>query len=604
MFRYLALLWNVESAPASSVAEDLERRIRAMSAGWSVVLRAAGLVVLMADRSRHLSAQQLFAGRGIVLGEIFPRLICLDGDEFVGQPEFGANETEELVESHGRILASRYWGNFVAFILDAKKGARLVFKDPCGSLPCYFTERGGVQLVFSCLGDCHELGLRFKVNWSFVRSRVICGLRDLRANSLTEISSVHRGECIHFNREGAVESRFTYWHPTAFAGAMEPIEPKVAHRAVRTTVLSCVRSMAARHVSVLAQVSGGLDSSMVLGCLGELPSRPELACYTVYVPDSVCDERRWARYAVRRKGYHHAEVQLEPRKLVYKDLPPLAASVEPASYFTHWQRGPVERDLAARYSATAVFTGEGGDSAFCATSYVFAVDHSLRRFGLGLRTLRTALRVATRRDRTIWNVLGKALGRVVFGIGAAEDWQRLAPFCRLVSTEVRKPVAAEASMRSTWLDKISWETSLRMGPLAFAPSFYDLSTSHRDAAPAAVSPLCAQPVYEMCARIPVDVHFDGGRVRGLARRAFANEVPEPILRRQWKDRPLLQLGEVIRLNLPFIREHLLDGALMKEGILDRVAVEQALRNGPTSSNAIGSEILSHLDLELWIRGSA
>jgi asparagine synthase (glutamine-hydrolysing) len=101
----------------------------------------------------------------------------------------------------------------------------------------------------------------------------------------------------------------------------------------------------------------------------------------------------------------------------------------------------------------------------------------------------------------------------------------------------------------------------------------------------------------------VDVHFDG-RVRGLARRAFARELPEPILRRQWKDRPLLQLGEVIRLNLPFIREHLLEGALMRAGILDRAAVEQALRNGPSSSNAVGSEILSHLDLELWVRSCA
>jgi asparagine synthase (glutamine-hydrolysing) len=604
LFRYLALLWNVESAQCSAVAEDLERRILAISSSWSAVFRAAGVAVLVADRSRHLNAIGFFAECGVVLGEIFPRLNAFDGDASVERAEFGAKDTQAVIDSQGRILASSYWGDFVAFILEPNNGARLVFKDPCGSLPCYFTQYGGVRLMFSCLGDCRELGLRFTVNWSFVRSRVTSGLLDLRADSLTEISSVHRGECIRLNREGAVESRFVYWHPKNFAGANDPVEPAVAPFAVHATVLHCVASMAARHISVLAQVSGGLDSSIILGCLGGLRSRPDIACYTVYIPDSVCDERRWARYAVERKGYQHAEVPLEARKLVYQDLPALAASVEPASYFTHWQRGPLERALAARYGATAVFTGEGGDAAFCATSYVFAVDHSLRRFGLGLRTLQTALRVATRRDRTVWNVLGKALGRVVFGVGAGEDRRTLAPFCRLVSDEVRKSTEDKASMSSTWLDGISWETSLRMGPLAFAPSFYDLSISHRASAPYAASPLCAQPVYETCARIPVDVHFDGGRMRGLARRAFANEVPEPILRRQWKDRPLGQLGEVIRLNLPFIREHLLEGALMKEGILDRVAVEQALRNGPSSSSAVGTEILSHLDLELWIRSSA
>jgi len=100
------------------------------------------------------------------------------------------------------------------------------------------------------------------------------------------------------------------------------------------------------------------------------------------------------------------------------------------------------------------------------------------------------------------------------------------------------------------------------------------------------------------------VHFDGGHIRGLARRAFTAEVPKAILRRQWKDRPLLQLGQVIAGNLPFIRAQLLDGALVRERILDRAALERALRDAPSGSKAIGSEILSHLDVELWIRDSA
>jgi len=603
MFRYMGLLWNAESAQTVATAEDLQGLIQAMSPNWSVVLRGAGVAVLVADRSRHLTAQALLGDCGIILGEIFPRLNALDGDAPVGGAEFGAQETQRVIESQGRILASHYWGNFIAFIMDPKRGARLVFKDPFGSLPCHFTDHGGVQLVFSCLGDCRELGLRFRVNWAFVRARVISGFLELREPSFAEMSTVHRGECIRFNREGVVESRVSYWHPSTFAGATDPVEPGVAHRAIRATVLGCAHSMAARHLSVLAQASGGLDSSIVLGALSELPSGPAITCYTVYVPDSVCDERRWARYAVQPRGYRQVEVPLEPEKVIYKDLPALAASMEPASHFTHWQRGPIERDLAARYGATAVFTGEGGDSIFCSTSYIFAVDHCLRRHGLGFRTLRTAARVAMRRDRTVWNVLGKALAREVFGGAGREAWRTLEPFCRLVSTDARESMEARGSMPNAWLSGVDQETLLRLGTLAFAPSFYDLSISHHSAAPYVASPLCAQPVVELCARIPVDVHFDG-RIRGLARRAFANEVPEPILRRQWKDRPLLQLAEVIQLNLPFIREHLMEGMLMKEGILDRVAVEQALRNGPSSSTAISSEILSHLDLELWIGDSA
>jgi asparagine synthase (glutamine-hydrolysing) len=601
MFRYMALLWNTESAHVAAIAEDFVLRVQATSPSWRVVLRTAGVTVLVADQSLHLSTHGLFGGSGVVLGEIFPRLNAQDDGVPVGGAEFGAKETQAVMESQGRILASHYWGNFVAVIVDSRKNARLIFKDPCGPLPCHITQHEGVQLVFSCLGDCRELGLQFQVNWAFARARVVSGLLELREQPFTEISSVHRGECVRFNREGALESRSAYWHPSTFAGAMDPVDSTVAHRALRATVVGCTQSMAMRHSSVLAQVSGGLDSSIVLGCLGEMRERPEISCYTFFVPDSVCDERRWARYAVQRNGYTHHEVPLEPSKFAYKDLPALAPSMEPTSYFTQWQRGPIDRDLSARHGATAVFNGDGGDSVFCSTSYVFAVDHCIRRHGLGLKTLKTAASVAARRDRTVWSVLGSAMAREVFGGGAREAWRTLEPFCRLVTSDARESSKADYSQSSAWYNGLDQETLLRLGMLAFAPSFYDLSTSHHGTAPYVIAPLCSQPVYELCARIPVDTHFEGGRIRGLARHAFADEVPAPILRRQWKDRPLLQLGQIIQLNLPFIREHLLEGKLVKERILDRSAVELALRSGPSSSSAISSEVLTHLDLELWIR---
>jgi asparagine synthase (glutamine-hydrolysing) len=589
MFRYLALLWNARCATSSAAADALLGRIQALSPRWQGVLNTSGMAVLAADRSRHLSAHALFGARGVVLGEIFPRLDATD-EGAVSAAQFGAAETRAVIESEGRALVSHYWGNYVALVL-GEQGARYLLKDPCGSLPCYFADVEGVQLVFSCLGDCHELKLRFAVSWAFVRARIANGSREVREPSLLGVSTVYRGECIRFNREAAVESRQSYWR-LDFSGTTDFAEPKVAQRALRATVLSCVRLLAAGHASVLAQVSGGLDSSIVLGCLSAMPRTPEITCYTLFMPDSVCDERRWARYAALHARSRHMEVPLTPERLVYAQLPALEAAAEPGSYFTRWQKGPVERDLASRYGAGVMFNGEGGDAVFCSTSYVFAVDHCLRRYGPGLRTFRTAAQVATRRDRTVWNILRKALAREVIGRVAHDSEQSLEPFSRLVSNEVR---AAPA---------VNLETLLRMGPLAFPTNFYDASTSHRDPAPYAAAPLCAQPVVELCARIPVDVHFDGGRNRGLARRAFAAEVPAPILRRQWKDRPLLHLGQVIALNLPFIREHLLEGRLVKERILDRGAVEQALSGGPTRSGAIGSEILMQLDLELWIRDIA
>jgi asparagine synthase (glutamine-hydrolysing) len=611
MFRYVTLMWDAQGPPLTVAASDWERQLRATAPDWCCVLRRPGIVVLVAGRSAGLDAHLLCDDAGVVVGEIFARPKEMDSDAPAHDGKFNRFETHQAIKSQGRSLASQFWGNFVGFVIDdghlGGDRARYVFKDPSGTLPCYFAEREGVQLLFSCLEDCRLIGLASPVNWEFVRARAVHGFLDMQIPTLLGISTVHRGECIRLDAGGLFVSRSVFWHPSTFANASELLtDPVVAAKVLRATVRSCVHSLARHHSSVLAQTSGGLDSSIVLGCLSDASNRPNVTCYTDYAPEAVCDGRRWARYASKWGAHRHIEWCRDPRDIAFRDMPRLSIAVEPASYFTQWQRGPLDRQMAADYGASAVFTGEGGDSTLCATSYTFAADHCFRRHGLRAQTWRTALQVASRRDRTLWQVLAGAIRREVFGAGNADERRRRSSFNRLVSADVKKSMAAKGGDFNIWsgAGRIPEETRLRLGTLAFPPVFYDLSTSARHDAPYSISPLCAQPVFEACARIPIDIHFDGGRSRGLARRAFVDSVPAPILQRQWKDRPLRFFEEIIQRNLPFMREHLLDGALARAGILDRAAVEQALTSGPTRSAAVSGEIFSHLDLELWIRDSA
>jgi asparagine synthase (glutamine-hydrolysing) len=610
VFRYVVLMWNKQSAEIAATANDLASRLATQPAQWSRVCVRAGFIALAADRSAHFDAHVMPGdegdGVGIVFGEIFRRSADIDQGVTLNHAVLDATKSRAIASSEGRSLASDYWGNFVACIHCAQ-GSRFVFNDPCGTLPSYFAEHRGVQVVFSCLGDCRDMGLKFSCNWEFIRARAVNGFLDFDIPSFVGVSTIHRGECARFDAAGRCLSRSAYWHPARFDGASDLIiDPSLAARALRATVRSCVHSMAQHHSSVLTQTSGGLDSSIVLGCLGDAPNTPEITCYTDYVPNAVCDERRWARYAARRGGFRHVEVPSEPGTVVYENLPKLRPTMEPAIYLTHALRGPLEQKLSQQYGATAVFTGEGGDSTFCSTSFIFAVNHSLRRSGLSRRTLHTAARVATRRDRTVWKVLGKAVWGEMFGIGTRGYRGQISTVCRLVQSDVRQALKTDSRVANSWLScagPITQESLLRLGTLAFPPIFYDPSNSHLHRTPYTVSPLCAQPVFEIGMRIPVDVHFDAGRSRGLARRAFVQEVPEPILRRQWKDRPLSQVGAVVQRNLSFIRETLLDGWLMRERILDRAAVELALKNAPTVSTVLAGEILTHVDLELWIRNS-
>jgi asparagine synthase (glutamine-hydrolysing) len=150
------------------------------------------------------------------------------------------------------------------------------------------------------------------------------------------------------------------------------------------------------------------------------------------------------------------------------------------------------------------------------------------------------------------------------------------------------------------LPQVPWDVIRRLGVLVTTPEFYNVTDVARPE-PEIVSPLYAQPAVELFLRIPIHVHAEGGRDRGLARRAFAREVPEPILRREWKDRAPGFHSEVLLRNLDLIRELFLDGVLVKEGLLDRAAIEAALAPGPTKTAVLPVEIYRHLDVEIWAR---
>jgi asparagine synthase (glutamine-hydrolysing) len=121
------------------------------------------------------------------------------------------------------------------------------------------------------------------------------------------------------------------------------------------------------------------------------------------------------------------------------------------------------------------------------------------------------------------------------------------------------------------------------------------------AGPEIVAPIYSQPMIELALRIPADVLFAGGQDRGLARLAFRGDVPQPILNRVWKDRAGNFHDEIIRRNRDWLREIFLDGVLVSEGLLDRVALERALTPGPVKSDVFPGELLRHLDTEIWAR---
>jgi asparagine synthase (glutamine-hydrolysing) len=604
MFRYIALVWNVTDEQQSRTAESLDERLRASP--WQRAFGGNGLRVFCADEGPTLRALPLVNNAGVVLGTLFERNRAIADDSPARRAALSARSCDQILASQGRWLIESCWGNYVALLHDAAAGTVRVLKDPTGTLPCFKTSFEEVTILFSHIGACIELGMReFSVDPAYLRARVL-GFNDLQNDALEQVEQIRRGECVVLDpaAQPIVRSRRLYWDPFTFLQPQSVIEdPERAANSMRAAVRSCTQTLSVGHASLLHRLSGGLDSSIVAGCLGRASIEPRIACYTFFNPHGRSDERPWARLAAEHSGFEHFECPVVPEEVDFPALVRTRPATEPPSLLSYLMRSTLDHRLALERRVTAVFTGDGGDSGFCSDSFPYAVTDYLRRHGPRFAAVRLASKVALRTERSTGAVLLSSIWHWLFGGKIREQLPALLIGSRLVSPHLRDAFAMPESYPHPWfshLRHVPWDLIRRLGTLVSTPEFYNVIDAAQPE-PELISPLYAQPAIELFLRIPIHVHAEGGRDRGLARRAFAREVPQPILQRLWKDRAPGFHSELLLRNLDLVRELFLDGVLVREGLLDRAAVEAALAPGPSKTEVLPVEIFRHLDVEIWAR---
>jgi asparagine synthase (glutamine-hydrolysing) len=602
MFRYIALAWNVDATEQCEAAGVLIDRLTTRAKPWGRVEQKKGLCVLHPN-FRHGSLQLLPLpdDRGVLIGALFERLGELTDDSAAPRFRPTTQQTEQIVASRGRWLIEHTWGNYVAVLREPAAGRTWVLKDPTGSLPCFSTTFQGVHVIFGNIADLVGTQLfKFTINDRYLRDRVLHG-GILDQPSLDEVRTLYRGECVELGQ--ASPSPTFHWDPLRFIEPNVAIEgPVFAARAIRSTVRSCTRTLCSDHESVLHRLSGGLDSSIIAACLADVPARPRLACYTYFTPGGRSDERPWARLAASRYQLQHEEHSAVAEQIPLPKVLSLPPLVEPTASMGYLLRNTLEQQIAREHRATAVFCGDGGDSGFCGDTFAYAVSEYFQRHGLRPHALRLAARVAALTEESTWTVMMKSLRRWRHGAGMEHQRKMLMSVSTLVDEELRAGYTNAADFPHPWLSHLTsvpWSLVRRLGALLATPEFYNVAPGID--APEVLAPLYSQPAMELFLRIPVDVHFQGGRERGLARQAFSQDVPAEILRRSWKDRAPGFIDRLVERHRGFLRELLLDGVLVEARLLSRKAVEDALSERVSKSPVYPGELLRHLDVEVWAR---
>lgn len=597
MFRYVALSWDTRSASASAAASRLLNEARG-DTGLCQAFDGPGLQVLTAGAQGRINGVLPLAdGRGVILGKVFDRdARAIPADHFSRRPD----ESAAVTQRAGGLLVEKYWGRYVAFVGSPHRGWRVV-RDARGGLPCFRVRHEGVDIVFSwlegLLSTLSSLPLP-GVAWDCVAAHLAFGSLNGRPTALEGITQVLPGEAVPVGGDGKASQLL--WTPAAYART-EPIDDvRAACDALRSTVRRCVQAWAGTYPALVLRLSGGLDSSILASCLAADRIPVPVTCLNYHSPGADSDERAYARLAAQRAGRELVELR-RTEDFALEQILALALTPGPVNYTGRFVT-QMDMEVARLAGAPAMFTGAGGDQLFFEFQRWWPAADYLRLRGID-SGLPAALMNAARLGKvSLWRtVRGAAADRLRKGmpppiidrpwaLATERVWATLSDPARFNHPAASDPAGLPIGKLMQVLQL------LQVG------AYYD--PWHPDTTPETVHPLLSQPVVELCLRIPTYLLTLNGRARGLARKAFATDLPVEIVNRRSKGGLQEVIQTILDRNLGLARQLVLDGQLADRGLIDRRRAELALSAAPGAGSVKAGEIHLYIAVEAWLRRHA
>ena len=582
--RYLIFLWGAGDLESESQALRHLERLEDQG-GWRRIFTDSGWAVAVEARSL-LQVRRLMHGRGVVVGDLYP------ADPGQPRPSEFVSLTPATRTSHQVFcgLSRRYWGRYVAIHQPAALEAAAAFRDPSGALECLSWRQGRLTLVASHLpADQPELlgelgGLRWDIIGGYLRDTAAIASRV----AIDGVEALAAGEMMHLDNF----SRNLIWSPSAFVSNSRQ-ERVVLRQRLRQTVDQVVGAHASRAKTILAEVSGGLDSAIVASALQRLAPGKVAEWLNFHTLDPESDERVFARAVAGTLGFTLTEQGKSELRFTEQGLAVAGAGLRPGVTALDYEYDEDNAGRCVRLGADTLITGQGGDAVFLQTRSALLAADALR-LGLPLREVaQISWAVAAMGRVSVWSVARKAL---------AANLKRPAPW--------RPPpyLGAQARAQNSVPPAHPWLSDLRGVPPAKRLQIHALTAaqlfhghSRRGQAADLVHPLLSQPLVEFCLSVP---SFDlalGSNDRALAREAFADRLPHEVLTRHSKADLTAYYGRMLARSLELVRPYLLDGLLAAESLVDRAYLEGALTVETLLWSDTALDLIELLAVEAWAR---
>ncbi len=503
-------------------------------------------------------------------------------------------------------LLRRIQGMFAFALYDRRRSVLFAARDRFGKKPLYYTETGG--------------GLRFSSTLPSLLG-TMRGTPELNPQALDDYltymcvpgsKTMFQGisklpPATYMSFEQGELKLYRYWD-LPFDQKVDLSEREVIDELDRL-VRDAVSSRLISDVPLGAFLSGGVDSSLVVGVMASVSDRP-VTTVTMGFADTAFDERDYARLVSRRWGTVHHEEVIEPNtaavlpELVYHAGEPLADSSALPTYYVA---------KLARKHLTVVLNGDGGDELFAgyarpmverlASPYRELVPGSIRR-SLGaivsgggkpkLRSLSAARQVlragaSTARDAFVFDRALRSHREELYGpqLTGMLDGYHPDQVYRQMWDRAAARDSADRAMYGDLMTYLPDELLVKMDTMTMAHSLE------------ARSPLLDTRLAEFSAKLPSQLKTKGFQTKYLLKKLAERYVPSEVLYRPKKgfNMPMSAWlrGELRGL----VRETLLSEKAAARGYFKTETIRRWLEEHDSGKQDHGQKLWSLLILELW-----
>jgi len=517
-----------------------------------------------------------------------------------------------LYEEEGDDFLESVNGMFGLALWDARRQRLILARDRLGIKPMYVAEEPSGLLLFASEAKAivDARGRKPQLDVEALHAYLSLGYVPAPLSMFAGIRKLPPATMLVASRDGISERR--YWRIRDRTDELRSERDWVD--AVRARLEESVRMQMVSDVPIGAFLSGGIDSSTVVGLMARSSERP-VKTYAIGfaggAAESFYDELPYARAVAERFGTDHHEiivrpdvVNLLPRLLWHMDEP-----IADTAFLTTYLVSEF-----ARRDVTVILSGVGGDELFGGYRRYLGSHYRavLDRVPAVLRRAAIAIgeRLPSDRHSKVLNAMRLARGFLTTAELPFEERYRsyMSVFDDEAAAEVlRSPAQREYdALAAAFVMAGSDDEANRMLVVDAETQLPDDLLLLTDRMSMAVSLECRVPLLdhelvELAARIPERIKVRDGRLKHVMKEAVSGLLPTEIIERKKRGFGA-PMGAWLKHSLkPLVRELLSRPSIERRGLFSHAAVADLIAQHDANRLDGTDRLLALLHFEIWAR---